>query len=76
MLKIDTEGNEFKVLKGALPLFKNHAILNTIVEVTPGFGFWARHNISREDVAWVFGEIGGMGYHFRCVPKSQREYHP
>ena len=62
MLKIDTEGNEARVLRGALPFFEAHSIVNAIVEVSPGNRFWERAGITREEVASVLGQIAGFGY--------------
>jgi len=42
MMKVDTEGNEKRVLNGALPFFEHKKIKNAIVEVTPGHGFWKK----------------------------------
>jgi hypothetical protein len=62
ILKIDTEGHEYGVLKGALPLFQSHQILNAFVEVTPCCHFWDRAGVSRAQVSEIFDEIVSYGY--------------
>ena len=50
MMKVDTEGNEKRVLQGAMEFFRRNNIRHAIVEVTPGFGFWENSGILREEV--------------------------
>ena len=62
ILKIDTEGHEYGVLKGALPLFQSHQILNAFVEVTPCCHFWDNAGVSRAQVSEIFDAIVSYGY--------------
>jgi hypothetical protein len=50
LMKVDTEGNEKRVLAGAMDFFKSRKIRNAIVELTPGRGFWKRSGITKEEV--------------------------
>lgn len=62
ILKVDTEGSEYHILRGALPMFRRRQILNVFVEVTPCCGFWARAGVNRTQVAALFTEIASFGY--------------
>lgn len=62
LVKIDTEGNEKRVLRGALDFFKSHQIRNVIVELTPCCNFWKFNGITPQEVADVVGEIVSFGY--------------
>lgn len=73
VLKIDTEGHEYGVLKGALPLFQSHQILNAFVEVTPCCHFWDRAGVSRAQVSEIFDEIVSYGYGMWVLGDSVRE---
>jgi hypothetical protein len=73
ILKIDTEGHEYGVLKGALPLFQSHQILNAFVEVTPCCHFWGRAGVSRAQVSETFDEIVSYGYGMWVLGDSVRE---
>ncbi len=57
MMKVDTEGNEKWVLKGALPFFKNHQVRNLIVELSPCCGFWQDAGITEVEMLDVLAEI-------------------
>lgn len=57
MMKVDTEGNEKRVLAGALPLFASGKIKNAIVEVTPGHGFWSKAGITPEEMSTTLQTI-------------------
>jgi len=67
MMKVDTEGNEKRVLKGALPLFQNHRIRNAIVEITPCCRFWQRIGILLDDVVDILATIGPQGYGYTII---------
>jgi FkbM family methyltransferase len=69
MMKVDTEGNEHRVLRGAMEFFEHHRILNAIVEVTPCCNFWTNANITREQVADTFKTVSGFGYHMKPLWK-------
>jgi hypothetical protein len=71
ILKIDTEGHEYGVLKGALPLFQSHQILNAFVEVTPCCHFWDRIGVSKAQVSGIFGTIASYGYGMWVLGESQ-----
>jgi FkbM family methyltransferase len=57
LMKVDTEGNEKRVLAGAMDFFKSRKIRNAIVELTPGHGFWERSGITKEEVFDVVRQI-------------------
>lgn len=57
MMKVDTEGNEKRVLASALPLFASGKIKNAIVEVTPGHGFWPKAGITPEEMSTTLQTI-------------------
>ena len=62
MLKVDTEGNEQRVLQGAMEFFSNHNIRNAIVEVTPGYDFWKHSGIEADDVIDALAQVISYGY--------------
>jgi FkbM family methyltransferase len=62
MMKIDTEGNEMRVLSGAIRFFKEKKVKNAIVEVTPCCNFWKNAGIEASEVEQIFGEIVSYGY--------------
>ena len=62
LMKIDTEGNEQRVLQGAMSFFRGKKIHNAIVEFTPGYGFWKTAGIEKEDVIKTVEEILACGY--------------
>lgn len=63
-MKVDTEGNEQKVLEGAIEFFEKRNIKNAIVEITPGAGFWENAGITRREVADTMVKIAKSGYTF------------
>jgi len=71
ILKIDTEGNEYKVLQGALEMFRKQLILNVFVEVTACCNFWKRQGVNRSQVTAVFGTIASYGYSMWVLGESQ-----
>ena len=73
ILKIDTEGHEYGVLKGALPLFRSHQVLNAFVEVTPCCRFWDRIGVTRAQVSEVFDVIVSYGYGMWVLGDAERE---
>lgn len=62
LMKVDTEGNEQRVLEGAIEYFSGHLVRNAIVEVTPGHEFWANVGVTRKEVAETFSRIASFGY--------------
>ena len=60
--KVDVEGNELSVLRGLLPYLERRLIAHLVVEVTTGYGFYAKLGVSRHDVAETFVRIMGFGY--------------
>lgn len=62
LMKVDTEGNEKRVLSGAIDFFKKKKIQNAIVEVTPCCDFWKKAGINASDVYEIFGDIVSFGY--------------
>lgn len=62
LMKVDTEGNENYVLRGADNYFSRRLVRHAIVETTPGHGFWSNINVTQEQVAKTFSEIAGYGY--------------
>lgn len=62
MLKVDTEGNEKRVLKGAIDFFQRKKIRNAIVEITPGYNFWNNTGITKDEVIDVLTNIMDEGY--------------
>lgn len=62
MMKVDTEGNEKRVLQGAMEFFRRNDIRHAIVEVTPGFGFWENSGILREEVIDALSLLIEHGY--------------
>lgn len=60
--KVDVEGNELSVLRGLLPYLERRLIGHLLVEVTTGYGFYAKLGVSRHDVAETFVRIMGFGY--------------
>jgi len=62
MMKVDTEGNEKRVLSGAKQFFKNKKINNAIVEVTPCCKLWEKAGINPIEVREIIGEIISYGY--------------
>lgn len=60
--KVDVEGNELSVLRGLLPYLERRLIGHLLVEVTTGYGFYAKLGVSRRDVAETFVRIMGFGY--------------
>ena len=70
LMKVDTEGNEARVLKGSMPFFENKSIHNAIVEITPGYNFWKNMGIQKEEVAAMLEQIINYGY----VMVSLHEY--
>jgi len=67
MMKVDTEGNEKRVLVGALPFFASQKIKNAIVEVTSGHGFWSKANITAEEMSDVLIQIIDE-YQYAMIP--------
>jgi len=57
LMKVDTEGNEKRVLKGALPFFKNHKVRNLIIELSPCCSFWLDAGITEAEILDVLAEI-------------------
>jgi FkbM family methyltransferase len=62
LMKVDTEGNEKRVLAGAMEFFRKKKIRNATVEVTPGHNFWINAGITKQEVCDVFAEILSYGY--------------
>lgn len=62
LMKVDTEGNEKRVLAGAMEFFAKQKIQNAIVEVTPGHEFWEKQGITKEEVLQTFREVASYGY--------------
>jgi FkbM family methyltransferase len=62
LMKVDTEGNEKRVLDGSRDYFKTRRILNAIVEVTPSKKFWENNGITKEEVVQTLQEIIDFGY--------------
>ena len=67
MMKVDTEGNEKRVLVGALPFFASGKIKNAIIEVTPGHGFWSKAGITPEEMSTTLQTIID-GYKYAMIP--------
>jgi len=71
LMKIDTEGNEKRVLAGSRNYFKTQKVVNAIVEVTPGVKFWENNGITKEEVklstlatgSFLFGIIQSIERH-------------
>lgn len=63
MMKVDTEGSEVNVLKGASIFFNEHLIQNAIVEVTPKKGYYERVGSSMNDITMELSAIVEMGYY-------------
>jgi len=62
-LKVDTEGNENHVLRGAMPYFAKNLIENAVVEITPGVPkFWEGAGTTPEEVVASFREVATYGY--------------
>lgn len=62
LMKIDTEGNEQRVLAGSRKYFKTQKVMNAIVEVTPGVKFWENNGITKEEVVETLKEVVNFGY--------------
>lgn len=62
LMKIDTEGNEQRVLAGSRNYFKTQKVVNAIVEVTPGVKFWENNGITKEEVVETLKEVVNFGY--------------
>ena len=62
MMKVDTEGNEKRVIDGSMHFFEHHLIKNAIVELTPVLNFWANVGVTAEEVATTFAIIAELGY--------------
>jgi len=60
--KVDVEGNELSVLRGLLPYLERRLVAHLLVEVTTGFGFYAKLGVSKRDVAETFVHIMRLGY--------------
>ena len=60
--KVDVEGNELSVLRGLLPYLERRLIAHLFIEVTTGYGFYAKLGVSRHDVAKTFVRVMGFGY--------------
>jgi len=73
MMKVDTEGNEKRVLVGALPFFASQKIKNAIVEVTSGHGFWSKAGITAEEMSDVLIQIIDE-YQYAMIPLVSKNY--
>lgn len=62
LMKVDTEGNEKRVLSGAIRFFKEKMVQNAIVEVTPCCDFWKKAGIEASEVRKTLGDIVSYGY--------------
>ena len=62
MMKVDTEGNEKRVIDGSMPFFERRLIKNAIVELTPGLGFWKYAGFTAEEVASTVASLSNFGY--------------
>mmetsp|Transcript_4631 Transcript_4631/g.7010 ORF Transcript_4631/g.7010 Transcript_4631/m.7010 type:complete len:382 (-) Transcript_4631:151-1296(-) len=62
LMKVDTEGNEKRVLSGAIRFFKEKIVNNAIVEVTPCCDFWKKAGIEASEVRKTLGDIVSYGY--------------
>lgn len=62
LMKIDTEGNEKRVLVGSRGFFKAQNVLTAIVEVTPGAKIWENNSITKEEVVETLQELVNYGY--------------
>jgi FkbM family methyltransferase len=71
MMKVDTEGNEKRVLASALPFFASGKIKNAIVEVTPGYGFWSKAGITPEEMSTTL-QIIIDEYKYAMIPLVAR----
>jgi len=71
MMKVDTEGNEKRVLASALPFFASGKIKNAIVEVTPGHGFWSKAGITPEEMSTTLQTIID-DYKYAMIPRVAR----
>jgi len=60
MLKADTEGNEIKVMEGAMRTFQQHGIRKAIVEFTPHF--WESRGFDKQSGIDALCKILGFGY--------------
>ena len=60
MLKADTEGNEIKVMQGAMNNFRTKNIQRAIMEFTPMF--WETRGYKKEDAIQALCQIQGFGY--------------
>ena len=63
LLKVDTEGHDPQVLRGALPLFRERRVRLATVEAAPYM--WAQPHDPR--LATVFREVLLSGYRARCM---------
>ena len=59
-LKADTEGNEIKVMQGAMQSFEHHVIQNAIIEFTPSF--WTSRGYQKQDALDALCQILRFGY--------------
>ena len=63
MMKIDTEGNENRVLQGGLSFFRDKLVDNAIVEITPRVpSFWKGAGTTLDEVVETFRTIASFGY--------------
>lgn len=62
MMKVDTEGNEKRVIDGSMHFFERHLIKNAIVELTPVLNFWDHVGVTAEEVATTFANLAELGY--------------
>ena len=60
-MKIDTEGHEFQVLKGAMGLFERRQITSAVFEANPSF--WREEDTASAN---VLDAIINFGYHLKC----------
>ena len=63
LLKVDTEGHDPQVLRGALPLFRERRVRLATVEAAPYM--WAQPHAP--GLAAVFREVLLTGYRARCM---------
>lgn len=68
MAKIDTEGNELRILEGLKPIFTQMRVLNIMVEITPMW--WKHTGYTRSDGAHIFAELGALGFQGRTVQRA------
>jgi FkbM family methyltransferase len=73
-LKIDTEGGEYNVLRGAIKTLRRKVIKNMFVELSPPFQ--QEHGISTSELADLIHHVMELGYHFFPVQMADAVHCP